>query len=235
MRVSATTLQSFRLFMEPEQEWMTEAALIETIKGEFTGNVKTDRGAAFGRAITEPDRWPVETWPDPLDEMSYFQMMAVPVDDKDDAPVIYLPADMVRECARHVPPDLTYEVKVVKDYDGIDVVSKVDGVKGISVWEFKMTDGFDIDKYLSSCQPKFYLDAFDADKVTFIVFDIRERKSRKKALAGVSRLELVDVHPFDVYPYPRLHEDCVQIVRDFVDYVDRRGLRQLAENRPVYR
>ena len=48
MRISTTTLESFRLFCDPEQDWMSEADLIATIKGEFVPTPAVELGKAFG-------------------------------------------------------------------------------------------------------------------------------------------------------------------------------------------
>ena len=60
MRISATQLESFRLFMSPNQEWMSEADLAATIRGEFVGNHKVNLGTAFGLVLETPEPYAVD-------------------------------------------------------------------------------------------------------------------------------------------------------------------------------
>ena len=53
MRISATQLESFRLFMQPDQEWMSEQNLIDTIKGVWKPNHKVSLGSAFGQVLEQ--------------------------------------------------------------------------------------------------------------------------------------------------------------------------------------
>ncbi|HVQ15609.1 MAG TPA: hypothetical protein VMS40_18535, partial [Vicinamibacterales bacterium] len=59
MRISTTTLESFRLWSDPEQEWMSEDELIATICGKFVPNHAVKRGAAFGKVLETPDPYRV--------------------------------------------------------------------------------------------------------------------------------------------------------------------------------
>jgi hypothetical protein len=52
MRISTTTLESFRLFMDPEQEWMAEDDLMATIRGEFGDEVMAPALALIDRPAT---------------------------------------------------------------------------------------------------------------------------------------------------------------------------------------
>jgi hypothetical protein len=229
VRVSTTTLQSFTLFMEPEQEWMDEQELIASIMGDFKGTPKTDRGAAFGRALTEPDRWDV-VGRAISDDGDIDWHMKVPVQDPDRGePVtewVYFPVDLILDCQRYVPANLTYEVKATKDYDGVTVVSKVDGIVGLRIVEFKVTDHFDFDRYATSVQWPFYLDAFDAEQVDYVVFQLSDTKR--------DGLQLHSVHPFTFYRWPGLQAKCRETVASFVDYLHRRGLYERAKARPTY-
>src|SRR5262245_26672139 len=57
MRISTTTLESFRLFMEPEQEWMPEEELLDTIDGHFVPNKQVLVGMAYGAILEHPERY----------------------------------------------------------------------------------------------------------------------------------------------------------------------------------
>src|SRR5207247_4146768 len=57
MRISTTVLESFRLYMQPDNEWMDEAELIATIRGEFTPTPEILLGQAFHSVIEHPDKY----------------------------------------------------------------------------------------------------------------------------------------------------------------------------------
>src|SRR3990167_823546 len=57
MRVSTTTIESFRLWADPEQDWFPEEELIATIRGEFTPKPEMLLGQAFGRCLERPERY----------------------------------------------------------------------------------------------------------------------------------------------------------------------------------
>src|SRR5579862_6325036 len=59
MRVSATTLESFRLWSDPEQEWLTEDDLLASIRGQFVPTAQVELGSAFGQILEAPDRFRV--------------------------------------------------------------------------------------------------------------------------------------------------------------------------------
>ena len=61
MRISTTTLESYRLFCEPDNDWMTEDELLATIRGEFVPTHAVLLGQAFGRVLEDPDRYKVRS------------------------------------------------------------------------------------------------------------------------------------------------------------------------------
>ena len=57
MRISATTLESYRLWRDPNQEWMSEDDLRDSILGVWKPNHKVELGSAFGRVLEDPDQY----------------------------------------------------------------------------------------------------------------------------------------------------------------------------------
>jgi hypothetical protein len=57
MRASATTLQSFYLYLT--EEWMTEASLIESIKGVYVPTPQMELGTAWHAVLETPETYRV--------------------------------------------------------------------------------------------------------------------------------------------------------------------------------
>lgn len=197
MRISATTLESFRLWKHPEQEWMPEEDLIDQIKGIWKPNHKVELGSAFGRILEDPDR--------------YF----IPGGFECDG--FAFGRDVIEPCLAVIDHRGVFEAKTVKSYGPHEVVSKADHLLGGRLSEFKTTlSTFDFDKYAASCQWRFMVDAFQPVSVTYHVFCLSE------ATNGV--IELRGIEIFNLFPYPDLHQDCCDLVAEFTAYVTARGL-----------
>lgn len=197
MRISTTTLESYRLFMQPDQDWMSEASLIDTILGRFSPTPAVKLGLAYGRVLEDPDRYLV-----PGGYICQGYSFAL----KDVEPAL---AAIDRRGV--------FEAKGVKAYGAVDVVAKADHLLGTHLSEFKTTGStFDFDKYAASCQWRFMVDIFEASRVTYHVFELDDHGN------GVA--ELKAVHSFNLYPYAALHQDCGDLLTGFVSYVRAKGL-----------
>lgn len=200
MRISATQLESFRLFMSPNQEWMTEADLAATIRGEFVPNHKVNLGTAFGRVLESPELYAVD---------GGYRVKA--------GEWFEFGADVMEPCLALIDRRGVFEAKAVASYGPHDVASKADHILGAHLSEFKTTlSTFDFDKYAQSVQWRYMADAFQPARITYRVFCLSE------ATNGV--IELRSIESFNLYPYAGLHEDCAGLVREFCDYVTAKGL-----------
>lgn len=214
MRISTTTIESFRLFMQPEQEWMPEADLLATIRGEFTGNHKVRLGSAFGMLLENPAPYRVaggyRIQPRNSPETFAFG-------DEVMAPVLAL-----------IDRDRTvFEAKGVKRYGPHDVVAKADQLCGTSLIETKATLGqFDFDKYAASCQWRFMADIFQPASVTYHVVCLDEDDVNHV-------ISLRGIHTFSFYPYAGLEDDCRALVNEFAEYVTVKGLAPLLDKRQM--
>jgi len=210
MRISCTTLESFRLWRDPEQEWMSEDDLIATIQGVFVPNRKINLGQAFGRVLEDPDRYLV-----PGGFLATINGESFAFDRDYMDPILAM-----------IDRRGVFEAKTVCRYDDCDVVSKADHLYGLRLSEFKTTTStFDFDKYAASCQWRFMADAFRPRVITYHVFCLEDSPN------GV--IGLRDVHTFNLYPYAGLHEDCVELVREFAAYVTSRGLDGYLRQRQI--
>lgn len=208
MRISTTTLESFRLYMEPEQEWMTEADILATIRGDFRTTPQIELGLAFERVLEDPDKHRVLG--------GYHCEVGQNVYTFDN--------DTMERPLALIDRRGVFQVKTLKSYDGIDVVSKADQIVGVQINEFKTTTStLDVEKYLKSYQWRYMLDAFGAKVVTYHVFCLDDHEN------GV--VEVRDIHTFNVFPYPALTQDCRDLLHLFVQFVMVKGLDGLLRRR----
>lgn len=208
MRISATQLESYRLFMQPDQEWMSEDDLLATIRGEFRTNHKINLGTAFGKVLEDPDRYLVP---------GGFRLHVY-------GETFEFGRDVMDPCLSIIDRRGVFEAKAVKAYGQHDVASKADHVIGAHLSEFKTTlSSFDFDKYAHSCQWRFMADAFEPKKITYHVFCLDEATNGVIGLKGIES--------FNLYPYQHLHADCERLVAEFADYVTARGLADVLDRR----
>lgn len=202
MRISCTTLESFRLWRDGD--WMPESELIASIKGEWVPSHKAELGTAFGLVLEDPDHYLVP---------GGFQCGAFGFD-----------RDVIEPCLALIDRRGVFEAKAQKAYGECDVVAKADHLYGAHVSEFKTTlSTFDFDKYARSCQWRFELEIFEAALLTYHVFCLSE------ATNGV--IALKSIESFNLYPYAALHQDCAALVWEFTQYVTVRGLAGLLRER----
>lgn len=204
MRISTTTLESFRLFMQPDQEWMSEDDLLASIRGEFHTNPAIELGLSFGKVLEDPDRYQVP---------GGYRCRGYSFDEATIAPALAI-----------IDRRGVFEAKAQRSYGACDVVAKADHILGAHLSEFKTTGStFNFDKYAASCQWRFMVDIFQPLKVTYHVFLLDDHEN------GVA--ELRGIETFNLYPYAALHQDCSDLLGRFVDYVTAKGLDGLLRDR----
>jgi hypothetical protein len=209
MRVSTTMIESFRLFMQPDQDWMPESDLLDTIQGIFKPTPKMLLGQAFGRCLEKPAKYRRE------DSMGEYY--AVPVKNAEGRwEEIVFSGAIMRPCLERFDRAGVFEVKTTRQYGEVMVVAKVDQLLGLRIKETKAKLGqFDFDRYESSCQWRFYLDAFEAKVCDYNIFVLGDDEEA---------LRLKSIESFSLYPYARMHDDCMELVGKFVDYVKAKEL-----------
>jgi hypothetical protein len=224
MTIGTTMLESFRLFMHPDNEWMTEDRLLADIRGEFHPTYEMMLGTAYGRAIEKPEKWRLKTDAmGPNMEVYPAGSYRVPVKGDDGWHEFFFRAPMVDRALSMLDRSGVFEVRGQAEYDGWIVVAKLDQISGTRINENKTTTKyFDFDKYAPSCQWRFYLDIFGADAFTYNVFEIREK---------FGEYSLGNVESFNLFPYEAMHQDCLTLVRQFKAYVQKRGLEGVLQER----
>lgn len=197
MRISTTTLESFRLFMQPEQEWMTENDLAATIRGEFVPTPAVLLGSAYGKVLETPDAYRISDG---------YRCGEFTFDDAAVAPALAV-----------IDRRGVFEAKAQRRYGDCDVVAKADHLLGAHLSEFKTTlSTFNVEKYLDSYQWRYMVDIFAPAVVTYHVFCLGEDRDGTFTLRAVES--------FNLYPYPALHTDCCALLADFTAYVTAKGL-----------
>ena len=88
--------------------------------------------------------------------------------------------DIISPCYEKIVQDAPFEVKITKIYkigdEEVEVVAKVDQLYGNHIIENKTCWGmFDFERYFNSCQWKYYLDIFEAERVYYNVFCLSDK------------------------------------------------------------
>jgi hypothetical protein len=107
------------------------------------------------------------------------------------------------------------EMRRSKDYGGIIVSGQCDGIVGAVVYDHKTTERFDAEKYLEGWQHKFYLDIFNANQFTWLVWEMKEIEEGSKAY------EVFGLHQLTQYRYPGMYEECRNLAQEFKQFADR--------------
>lgn len=199
LRVSATLLDGYRLWRDTD--WKPEAELIASIKGEFVATPRMMLGRS-GHCALE-DRMP--------DHVSggYHSCEG-----------FRWSPETIAECRKSfrsggVPEVKAEHVVKVGGHD-VTVVVKCDRMIGTGVVEHKFSlSPFDFERYQSSFQWRIYYWIFKAAWFQYTVYSVKE---------GDDEILLTECHPFMLDRYTHLRDDCMDLLSEFVHYVDVRGL-----------
>ena len=103
------------------------------------------------------------------------------------------------------------ELKGEKQFFGdVTLVSKVDGMDGLTVLDHKLTTRFDPERYTNAFQWRAYLDIFGAHKFVYSVFEA----SQKKDGSYVVRAH----HALPFYGYPGMAADVANTVKEYRNF-----------------
>lgn len=108
-------------------------------------------------------------------------------------------------------PDIR-ELRAYGRYGLLAVTGQVDGLHGKRVEDHKTTAYFRPDGYLEGCQWRFYLDIFGADVFRWNVFEIAPMSDEERVYM------VKPPHVLEQYRYPGLHDDCMDLARDFFEF-----------------
>lgn len=211
-RISVTTLEKFRRFINDVSSFDSEEALLASIKGIFTGNAKTDFGGAYHKVI----------------EGDFKQVMNKPVYQAD---VFIFTKEQVAPALEYsrMHPSMTHEMDVRKVYQAhrfpIQVSGRVDAVEGLAIRDAKTKfRSPNYQEYIESCQWKFYLDMLQTDVFYYDIFEVKGFGDAFNALTLYPDITITAHPPLQCYRYRSMESDILTILNDFLDYVANRDL-----------
>ena len=224
--VRVTQLEQFRKYMSG-CSYIEEEDIIASLSGEFTGNNKTRIGTAghaiiekgFNNLFVDDDN----TWIAPIDN-EYFARFS---------------ADQVNLLLEHrlSLPAAFHELKHGKNYNTrhytIHVGGTQDIIHGITVHDTKFVFRKpDYSNYTDSCQWRFYLQFLGLDIFYFDLFEFIGYQDDMKL--NVALLELKQHKPLNCVRYKNMEQDNQNLVENFVDWVEYRGLTHLLKQKETY-
>jgi hypothetical protein len=216
-RISVTTLEKFRRYMCEESSFDSEASLIESIKGLFTGNDKTKFGGAYHELIEGKYQY----------AGGLFKSGDFIFSKEQAEPALYY---------REQHPLMVHEMTISKVYDTlywpIQVGGRLDGIEGIEIRDIKTKfRAFSVEEYLDSCQWKFYLDIQDLEVFWYDVFEVKGFDG----LPNLSKQKFYSVYDekkIKIIPHPAIHclryegmdHDLISLINSFLEYMHNRNL-----------
>jgi hypothetical protein len=209
-RISVTTLEKFRRVMVGASIYDTEASLIETIKGTFSGNAKTRFGSAYEKIIESPDK-----------------CLSI---DGYQADNYFFTADQAQPAIdfHTAHPGMVYQVPVTKFYEvdglSIQVSGKTDAVEATFVRDFKcIFRSIDWQNYIDSYQWRFYLDMIELRTFFYDVFEVQGTED----FGTIRDFSVKPCESLECISYEGMHDDCHSLLLQFMDYIRHRNLYHL--------
>jgi hypothetical protein len=207
MRISATELESYRYYLDSD---MDSRSFLERLRG-FESTDKMQAGSAFHHLLEhstgELEDAVVYGWPDG-DRLKFDLYPTLLPDEQEFSFHIKLDGEIDLPVLKEAKVERTLTVDDME----VTLVAMSDGVSGRRVVDYKLSDGFDVERYESSLQWRTYLSLFDADEFEYAVFTAKE----KKGVWVVSALDR-----FRCYRYPGMDEEVEQWVADFARFLKR--------------
>lgn len=216
-RVSVTTLEKFRRYMNEVSSFDTEESLLESIRGIFKGNDKTKVGGAFHKLI----------------EGDYKKVKGRV--EADDVSFTTLQAKVAFEYKKRHPL-MVHEISIRKTYNTnffpIQVSGRVDGSEGLNVRDAKTKyRAVDLQEYIDSSQWKFYLDMLEADIFYYDLFEVQGFGFVQKPGSSLFMLnkdmDIIAHEPLQCIRYDLMVPDIMKILNDFMDYLHNRNIVHL--------
>lgn len=224
-KISVTTLEKFRRYMNEASAYDTEEALIESIKGTFKGNDKTNFGGAYHKIIEgdfiKQNKIVI------ADNICFNLNQAKPaLQYRFNHPVV----------ANEIPIEKVYSIAT---YPDVLIKGKVDIIVGLNVRDVKCKFKYvDTREYTESCQWKFYLDMLQARNFFYDIFEVkgfngfvspnmfyeRFNSDERAPLIVSDEVEIIGHDPLECVAYPGMLEEIQSIIVDFFDFVESRNL-----------
>lgn len=116
------------------------------------------------------------------------------------------------------------EQRRYKDYGGIIVTGQADGVSGNLLIDYKTSEKFDAERYLSGVQHLYYLDIFGCARFRWYVFEMKEMDEAQHYCVHA-------MHKLEQYVFPSMEAECRELAlefRDFASHMGWHGMNQAA-------
>lgn len=216
MIVRVTQLEKFRRFIENVSSFDTEQSVIDTLSGEFKGNEYTWIGTAFHKIVEEGEK----AWNNGIVETCGGNVMMD--ESQKNIAIAY----------RNSMPEAFHEIRLNKTYrtrHGDVIISGcADIIHGNVIHDIKTKYSAPVQQeYLDSCQWRYYLDIFEAER---FVFDLFQFKKYDKSMGlNVAGLDMVVFEPIPCSRYNLMEEDNKYLLDEFMGWVNIHGLQKYLE------
>ena len=117
------------------------------------------------------------------------------------------------------------ELSIQQRYGDLLVRGRIDASAGHTITDYKTTERFEPDRLLEGFQWRYYLDMTGCSKFIWQVFVMKE--------FGADQLRdtqhcytIYDTHKLVQVRYPGMHEECLMLAEDFLDFAKRIGLKE---------
>lgn len=188
LRISVTDLDGFLYWRESDQEL---DALIARLKGMEAPTPAMIAGRAFHKMFEESQ----EVTLDKIEVDGYEFTFAMDGE---------IPLPQIRE----LKGEYVFQTPV----GPVTLVGKVDGLTGLTVRDYKLTERFDAEKYADSLQWRSYLMMFEANTFVYDVF---------VGKYDDSRITIHEYHTIKFHSYPGMREDVYREVCALAEIVDK--------------
>lgn len=205
MKISATTVESFRLFQTAD--WMTEEKFLSQVKRTEPKSKYAELGIAFHEIIQNPHK-----------AFNYFGKMQPDGHDFLASNGVVFPYDTIMRIYSDIDYRFPFELKFDKDYiingQPVKISMRCDQLISLVCVDFKAVfTQYDFTKYMDSMQWKIYCDITEAEAFQYLVYEF-----------GVN-LNLKRKHkPALLRPYMGMQIDIINIISEFVEYIHIRQL-----------
>lgn len=187
IRLSVTDLDSYLYWLDSEDMDLSE--LLDRLRGQAEPTPQMRAGSAFHKLLEEANAGELSR--SEIDGFEFHfgidQEMALPA---------------IRE--------LKGERQFLTPSGPVTLVGKVDGLTGISVRDYKLTERFDVERYADSYQWRSYLTMFSAQVFIYDVFVCRYDEHR---------VVIYDYHQLQLHAYPSMAADVHQKVCGLAEIV----------------
>lgn len=183
--------------------------LLKRIKGEEEPSIFMECGTAFHEIFENPEKFYDSN------QHLYISSKGFKFD-----------ADSLALYTEIIPREGLHEVFGIKIFDipgaQIGVTGKADILLGYDIIELKTTwKPIDFDNYSNSYQWRFYLSIFSQNTPEYwlVDYNVFQLKKSKDDIMSV-----IDYYNFKFHNYPNLENDLIDILRDFIKFIDKLNL-----------